>query len=303
MRLRSRPQRGYLSMRLPLCLLAAAFALGGCTQTGQMAMQGAETPDAAEATPIWHVAEISKTSPAPSGFAAFFAPAPRVQVAEVIGIPGDFKAPENPPIPPARPNFGDRVQIAAVYAPGVSAATAELSRPALVDVTGAIPLITNAPPQTARRAEAASLGAYEFKTAGAPLPEGGLRATNIAYAPAQFELTGAAPSIGRTGGVKWRAAYDDVQTSCFPETLRRALDQIATHFNSEVLVTSGKRDRGRRGSLHRSCKAADIRVVGVSPGEVARVARGIPGVNGVGTYRRVALTHIDVRAERFAWRW
>ena len=69
------------------------------------------------------------------------------------------------------------------------------------------------------------------------------------------------------------------------------------------LVTSGKRDNGRRGSLHRYCKAADIRVVGVSPGEVARVARNIPGVNGVGTYRRVSVTHIDVRAERFAWRW
>lgn len=290
-------------MRLPLCLLAAALALGGCTQTGQMAMQAADGTDAAEGTPIGQVADITETTPRPTGFAALFAPAPRVQVAEIIDIPGDFKAPENPPIPPARPDFGDRVQLAAV--PAANAAPEQATRPAPHDVTGSLPAITNLPPQTTTRAEAASLGAYEFKTAGAPLPGGGLRATSIAYAPAQFELAGvsAAPNIGQTGGARWRAAYDDVQTDCFPETLRKALDQIAAHFKSEVLVTSGKRDRGRRGSLHRSCKAADIRIVGVSPGEVARVARVIPGINGVGTYRRVALTHIDVRAERFAWRW
>jgi hypothetical protein len=210
-------------------------------------------------------------------------------VAEIIDIPGDFKAPENPPIPPARPDFGDRVQLAAV--PAANAAPEQATRPAPHDVTGSLPAITNLPPQTTTRAEAASLGAYEFKTAGAPLPEGGLRATSIAYAPAQFELAGvsAAPNIGHTGGARWRAAYDDVQTDCFPETLRKALDQIAAHFKSEVLVTSGKRDRGRRGSLHRSCKAADIRIVGVSPGEVARVARVIPGINGVGTYRRLRI--------------
>jgi hypothetical protein len=162
-----------------------------------------------------------------------------------------------------------------------------------------------APPaaQAMVRAEGASLGAYEFKTAGVPLPAGGLRAETVSFTPANFEVAGAPVRGASAGGQKWRAAYDSVETDCFPDDLRRALDKIAAHFNSEVLVTSGMRERGRRGSLHRSCKAADIRVVGVSPGEVARVARNIPGVNGVGTYRRVAVTHIDVRQERFAWRW
>lgn len=290
-------------MRLPLCLLAAALALGGCTQTGQMAMQSGDAPDGADASVIGQTTDAEKTSTAPSGLASFFAPAQRVQMAEAINIPGDFKAPENPPVPPSRPDFGDRVQVAA--SPNSLPAPEPAARPAAAEVTGSVPTVTNLPPQTTKRAEAASLGAYEFKTAGVPMPDGGLRATSIAYAPAQFELAGAsaAPNISRPGGARWRAAYDDVRTDCFPETLRKALDQIAAHFNSEVLVTSGKRDRGRRGSLHRSCKAADIRVVGVSPGEVARVARDIPGINGVGTYRRVALTHVDVRAERFAWRW
>lgn len=92
-------------------------------------------------------------------------------------------------------------------------------------------------------------------------------------------------------------------TRCFPQDLRRALDTIAGHFKAEVLVTSGYRNRGRRGSLHRSCKAADIRVAGVSASAVARFARDIPGVNGVGVYRRIGLTHIDVRNERSSWTW
>jgi hypothetical protein len=294
-------------MRLPLCLLTAALALGGCTQTGQTAMQASFAPEAADGSTIGQAAETPVISPAPTGLAAFFAPAPRVQVAEVVeNIPGDFKAPENPPLPPSRPDFGDRVQVAEAPAAAPPAQPAGNPAPAQADTTGSTPVMTNAPPSTTMaRAEAASLGAYEFKTAGVPMPEGGLRATTIAYAPAQFELAGVKPNPvgGGSGGLRWRAAYDNVQMDCFPETLRRALDQLAAHFNSEVLVTSGKRDRGRRGSMHRACKAADVRVVGVSPGEVARVARTIPGINGVGTYRRVAVTHIDVRAERFAWRW
>ncbi len=288
-------------MHLPTCLFAVALALGGCTQTGQTAMQASYAPDAAEGAAIGQAPETTPVSQSSAGLASFFAPGPQVQVAQALEtIPGDFKSPEKPPIPPARPNFGDRVQFAALPAP---VSPEQAMRPAAADITGSTASVTNLPPQSTPRAEAASLGAYEFKTAGAPLPEGALRATNIAYAPAQFELAGVASSIGRMGGVRWRAAYDDVRTDCFPETLRKALDQIAAHFKSEVLVTSGKRDNGRRGSLHRSCKAADISVVGVSPGEVARVARNIPGVNGVGTYRRVSVTHIDVRAERFAWRW
>ncbi len=247
----------------------------------------------------------ASAAPASSGFglASFFAPAPAPQLqaqAEAAElIPGDFVAPENPPLPPPRPAFGDRAPVAIAEAPTTA--------PAAAAFAAAAPSLMNAPtapaPQALARAEGASLGAYEFKTAGVPLPAGGLRAETVSFTPANFEVAGAPVRGASAGGLKWRAAYDNVETDCFPDELRRALDKIAAHFNSEVLVTSGMRERGRRGSLHRSCKAADIRVVGVSPGEVARVARNIPGVNGVGTYRRVAVTHIDVRDERFAWRW
>ena len=50
-------------------------------------------------------------------------------------------------------------------------------------------------------------------------------------------------------------------------------------------------------------RVADIRIAGVSPADLAAYARTVPGLNGVGSYRRVSVTHIDVRDERFAWRW
>jgi hypothetical protein len=303
-------------MRLPYWLFVAV-ALGGCSQTTQSNMQASFTASASQIDPaVTATADQSDSAPAEPalaeapvtpgwrGLVSFFAPARPVEVAQAPEvIPGDFVAPENPPLPPARPDFGDRpqtTQIAAApeAAPAAAGATTAVSAPA--------PALTNTPPaQTVARAEGASLAAYEFRSAGVPMPEGGLRATNIAFAPAHLELAtpgrlGANPGVGPVAQ-RWRAAYDDVETNCFPETLRRALDQLARHFDSEVLVTSGRRERGRRGSLHRACKAADVRIVGVSPGEVARVAKTIPGINGVGTYRRVAVTHIDVRAERFAW--
>jgi hypothetical protein len=302
-------------MRLPSCLFVAALALGGCSQTGQTALQASLAPDLASAPLVedsgaaQDARENQIVTTGATGLAAFFAPPSLVQTAQAVEpIPGEFITPDNLPLPPARPDFGDRVQVADASPQGapqtspLGIAESALPVAAVSDVTGSTPR-ADAPTPAQASVEAASLGAYEFKTAGVPLPAGGLSATNVAFAPAQFEIAGAGASTGRSGGMLWRAAYDHVDTSCFPQTLRRALDQIAAHFQSEVLVTSGMRDRGRRGSLHRSCKAADIRVVGVSPGEVARVARNIPGVNGVGTYRRVGVTHIDVRAERFAWRW
>jgi uncharacterized protein YcbK (DUF882 family) len=104
-------------------------------------------------------------------------------------------------------------------------------------------------------------------------------------------------------GQRWRAAWGYVKTDCFPEDLKKAMNVIAAHFNSDVLVASGFRGNGRRHSMHRSCRAADIRVLGVAPSSLAAFAKTVPSINGVGTYRRNSLTHIDVRAAKFAWRY
>ena len=142
--------------------------------------------------------------------------------------------------------------------------------------------------------------------ASAVVPGGGPRATD-----ATSPLRNGVSSNGipfndgskKSGGQRWVAAYPNVETDCFPIDLRNALDTIASHFGKTVEVTSGYRNRGRRHSLHRSCMAADIRVAGVSPGTVASYAKTVPGINGVGTYHWVAVTHVDTRAERFAWRY
>jgi hypothetical protein len=108
------------------------------------------------------------------------------------------------------------------------------------------------------------------------------------------------PSVNSPG---YYAAYDDTIVSCFPQTLRDALNVIADHYGQSVEVTSGMRNRGRSHSMHRSCAAADIRVAGVRPGALATFAKSVEGINGVGTYRYNDVTHVDVRQEKMAWRY
>ena len=104
-------------------------------------------------------------------------------------------------------------------------------------------------------------------------------------------------------GQRYYAAYPNTVISCFPQKLRQALNTIAEHYGQEVEVTSGHRTNGRRGSYHRKCMAADIRVPGVGPGQLARFAKTIEGVNGVGTYRHNNVTHVDIRDYQMSWRY
>jgi hypothetical protein len=148
--------------------------------------------------------------------------------------------------------------------------------------------------------------------------------TTAAYAPAVVEVdgvskvasgttahgvikaslaTGVQHDAATASGRHWRAAYPNVVTGCFDATLRNALDTIGRHFGTVVEVTSGHRTRGRRRSMHRFCRAADIRIPGVRPSAVARFARSIPGINGVGTYRRKSIVHIDTRLQTMVWRY
>jgi len=240
--------------------------------------------------------------------------------------PGEFIAPEQTPRPASRPEYGDRPKVDLI-----ALARAEAER---VEQAGQTAAPASALNPARAQALAGSLNAYERREAGIPDDEDDDELEQVAvkpaapqkltfvYTPARFEISGgqplpllgAMPSTGGNGlssnglalnapAQRWRAAYDNVETDCFPQQLRYALNTIAAHFKGEVLVTSGARATGRRGSLHRSCKAADIRIAGVSPADLAAYARTVPGLNGVGSYRRVSVTHIDVRDERFAWRW
>lgn len=308
-------------MGLRLCLLASAIALAGCSPAGAtevLSVSAANAGDDPAAEPVVKTSEpasVSVAASGSSGLLAFLAPAAsaapaaplaadfvRAEAAdaEALGAKVEqaavlqdvFAAAKHPPLPPARPDFGDRVR---------GAGASPTLRPETARSAGPPPL------QIVAFAKRASLAAYEFKEAGVPLAADGPGPEQADFAPESFGLPDAmtldAAPAHTSGGRGWRAAYGHVVTRCFPQDLRSALDTIAGHFNAEVLVTSGHRNRGRRGSLHRSCKAADIRVAGVPASEVARFARSIPGVNGVGVYRRIGLTHIDVRNERSSWTW
>ena len=89
-----------------------------------------------------------------------------------------------------------------------------------------------------------------------------------------------------------------VQTNCFPEKLVKFIQVVETHYGKKVIVTSGMRDHGRVGSLHRHCAAADIIVPGVSGASLAAYARTIPDIGGVGQYCHPYLVHMDVGSRR-----
>ena len=131
----------------------------------------------------------------------------------------------------------------------------------------------------------------------------------LASAPANPRQATPAPAVkpsadpsAKSMGPGFYAAYAYTKVDCFPAELKTALNEIAAHYKKPVEVASGHRPNGRRGSMHHHCMAADIRVEGVEPMALATFAKTVPGINGVGSYRRTDLIHVDVRQEQFAWR-
>ena len=92
-----------------------------------------------------------------------------------------------------------------------------------------------------------------------------------------------------------------VKTSCFPQRLNLVLAHIARKTGGKPMVTSGHRHGGRRGSQHRHCMAADIRVPGISVSRIVAAARTAPGIGGIGTYCN-GIVHVDVGPSR-RWRY
>ncbi|WP_439625633.1 YcbK family protein [Shinella sp.] len=88
-----------------------------------------------------------------------------------------------------------------------------------------------------------------------------------------------------------------VRHRCFPGKLRAVLSHIARQVGRRPLVTSGHRSNGRRGSYHRKCLAADIRIPGVSVKRIIAAARSAPAIGGIGTYCN-GIVHVDVGPRR-----
>ena len=91
-----------------------------------------------------------------------------------------------------------------------------------------------------------------------------------------------------------------VKAGCFPDQLNLVLAHIARKTGGRPIVTSGHRHGGRKGSYHRKCEAADIRVPGVSVSRIIAAAKTAPHIGGIGTYCN-GLVHVDVGPKR-RWR-
>ena len=88
-----------------------------------------------------------------------------------------------------------------------------------------------------------------------------------------------------------------VRHRCFPGKLRGVLSHIARVVGRRPLVTSGHRSNGRRGSYHRKCLAADIRIPGISVQRIIAAAKSAPAIGGIGTYCN-GIVHVDVGPKR-----
>ena len=87
--------------------------------------------------------------------------------------------------------------------------------------------------------------------------------------------------------------------------LVKILQKIRDHFKKPVLINSGYRCSkhntsvgGSYNSKHVSGMAADIRIKGVQPLEIAKYAESI-GVLGIGLYD--SFVHVDTRTKKYFW--
>ena len=92
-------------------------------------------------------------------------------------------------------------------------------------------------------------------------------------------------------------------------TLADILENVRVHYGRPVTITSGYRtvsynktvSGSAAASQHCNGLAADIKVKGVAPADVADYAETLlPGTGGIGRYS--TFTHIDVRADKARWR-
>jgi uncharacterized protein YcbK (DUF882 family) len=94
---------------------------------------------------------------------------------------------------------------------------------------------------------------------------------------------------------------DRVNIACLKLELMAIVRKAGEKFGATPVITSGQRSRGRGGSYHRRCMAADFFVPGVARADVARYLRSVPGAGGVGTYCHTKSVHIDIGDPRNWW--
>lgn len=105
------------------------------------------------------------------------------------------------------------------------------------------------------------------------------------------------PAGGASRTYFYKTQTEAVADDCLPPRLLKILAHIRERTGVRPVLTSGHRSQGRRGSMHRRCLAADIRVPGVKDSAVIAAARSAPGIGGVGRYCN-GIVHVDVGPRR-----
>lgn len=102
------------------------------------------------------------------------------------------------------------------------------------------------------------------------------------------------------------ACKDGTDPIFIDSELVSVLQKVRNHFGKAVTITSAYRtpphnakEGGTLYSQHLYGKAADIKVKGISPSNVAEYAGTILKNGGIGTYP--TFTHIDVRSTKARW--
>ena len=106
--------------------------------------------------------------------------------------------------------------------------------------------------------------------------------------------------------VKEFACQDGSDPIFIDSELVSVLQKIRNHFGKAVTITSAYRTPnhnknvgGTTYSQHLYGKAADIKVQGIAPKDVAKYAETLLDEGGIGIYN--TFTHIDVRATKSRW--
>ena len=106
--------------------------------------------------------------------------------------------------------------------------------------------------------------------------------------------------------VKEFACQDGSDPIFIDSELVSVLQKIRNHFGKPVNITSAYRTPnhnknvgGTTYSQHLYGKAADIKVQGIAPKEVATYAETLLGEGGIGIYN--TFTHVDVRSTKSRW--
>ena len=87
--------------------------------------------------------------------------------------------------------------------------------------------------------------------------------------------------------------------------LLRKLQELRNKIGKPIIINSGYRTEshnkavgGAKNSYHMHGKAVDIRVNGMKPEEIAKIAEKI-GFTGIGIYKN--FTHVDIRPVKTKW--